>query len=162
VWVNSPQYAYFKDQQGHVATPVRWTFSTRGAAVGSAPMASLPAHAASATAPAAPPRVVRLEPADGATSVDPATTLLRVTFDRTMAEGWSWVIEQGATFPETSGEASMSADFRQATLPVRLRPGTTYVIWLNSQQHRDFADRAGATLPPTRWSFTTRGPAAKP
>jgi len=41
-------------------------------------------------------------------------------------------------------------------LPVRLRPETTYVVWLNSSEHRDFADRAGETLPPLRWSFTTR------
>jgi RNA polymerase sigma-70 factor (ECF subfamily) len=156
VWVNSPQYLYFKDAQGRTATPVRWTFTTRGTSRTAPTMAPLSAHGAGTMVPGSPPRVVRLEPGDGATGVDPATTQLRVTFDRAMAEGWSWVIEQGATFPESTGDASMSADLRQAMLPVKLRPGTTYVVWLNSQQHRDFADRAGVPLAPTRWSFTTR------
>ena len=32
VWINSPTYPFFKDPQGRTATPVRWSFTTRGAA----------------------------------------------------------------------------------------------------------------------------------
>lgn len=35
VWINSPQYSYFKDPLGRAATPVRWTFKTRGTAAAS-------------------------------------------------------------------------------------------------------------------------------
>lgn len=153
LWVNSPQYPYFKDLAGTSAHPVRWTFSTAGVRTNGAPEA--PVGMVRAT-PGGVPRVIRFEPANGASDVDPATTTLRATFDRPMSEGWSWVIEQGALFPETTGDASMSADGRQAMLPVRLKPGTTYVVWMNSEQHRDFADRSGVTLPPVRWVFATR------
>ncbi len=37
VWINSPQYSYFKDPSGRAATPVRWTFTTRAAAAAPAP-----------------------------------------------------------------------------------------------------------------------------
>ena len=37
VWVNSPEYSYFRDLAGAPAAPVRWTFSTRGGAPPAAP-----------------------------------------------------------------------------------------------------------------------------
>lgn len=169
VWVNSPQFAYFRDLQGVAATPVRWTFATAGEApVGpataaggvpaggapAAPFAPQPAHA-----PTGPPRIVALEPANGATGVDPALDRLVVHFDRAMAEGWSWVTEGGDSFPERAGEAGQSFDRRSAFLPVRLEPGRSYVVWLNSEAYLNFRDPEGRVLPPLRWTFTT---AARP
>jgi len=157
IWLNTPQFAYFRDRAGRAAVPFRWTFSTAGAPAPSAPPVPL-ARAGSPASPALPaaPAVVRLEPANGATDVDPATSVLRATFDRPMAEGWSWVLDSRESFPEMAGGASLSADGRSALLPVRLAPGRTYVVWLNSAEHRGFHDRNGVELAPVRWSFTTR------
>lgn len=151
LWVNFGEYDYFKDLQGVPAAATRWSFSTAPAAGGDGPVALAPAHA-SLTAP----RVVELDPPNGGVDVDPATARLRVRFDRPMAEGWSWVRDSEASFPPTTGRASQSADRREAYLPVALEPGARYVVWLNSDEHRDFRDLEGATLPPVRWSFSTR------
>lgn len=149
LWVNSPQYPYFRDPQGVSAEPVRWTFSTRGAtpAGGLTPVS---AHRRTA------PRVIELAPADGAVDVDPSLAVLRATFDRPMEASWSWVTEGGDSFPATTGAAYFEADGRTAALPVKLEPGRTYVIWLNSSQYRLFRDTEGEVAEPRRWSFTTR------
>ena len=155
VWVNSPQFGYFRDPQGATAPPVRWTFSTAGGpGRAPAPIAPLAAHASAAGE--GPPRVLALVPANGSTDVDPRLTELRVTFDRPMVDGWSWVRESPESFPPTAGEAFLTPDGRAAALPVRLEPGRSYVVWLNSEQHRDFRDRRGVELSPVRWTFTTR------
>lgn len=155
VWVNSPEYSYFRDPSGVPATPVRWTFTTR--AVESKPVGTA---STSPVAPIAerllgPPQVVQFDPPNGASQVDPRVVELRATFDRPMSEGWSWVTEAQDLFPQTTGEAFLSADRRIAVLPVRLEPGRRYVVWLNSEQFRYFRDQAGAELPPVRWTFTT-------
>jgi len=102
------------------------------------------------------PRIVELDPPDGALDVEPGARLLRVVFDRPMAEGWSWVTEGEESFPKRLGRASQSEDRREAYLPVELEAGRAYVVWLNSDQHLDFADPAGTPLPPFRWTFATR------
>lgn len=150
VWVNSPRFAYFRDLRGVTSPPVRWTFSTAGAPAPGGSLDLLAAHA-----PSGPPRIAALEPANGATGVDPELARLVVTFDREMAEGWSWVTEGGDSFPELAGAAGQSPDRRQAWLPVRLEPGRAYVVWLNSETYRNFRDPAGAELAPLRWTFTT-------
>jgi hypothetical protein len=150
VWVNSPEYPYFRALDGVPATPARWTFSTRGAASAAAgTFAPIAAHASGG------PRVVAFDPPNGATGVDPTRSELRVTFDRVMSEGWSWVTEGPDLFPETTGEAFMTPDQRGAVLPVRLAPGRRYVLWLNSQQFSYFRDTSGVELEPVRWTFAT-------
>jgi RNA polymerase sigma-70 factor (ECF subfamily) len=148
VWVNSQRYSYFRSAAGVPAEPLRWTFTTRGAAAAAGSLASM-------ASPSAPPRVVLLDPPNGATGVDPAKTVLRATFDRPMEEGWSWIAE-GDNFPETAGKAYLEADSRTAAMPVRLQPGRTYVVWLNSEQYQMFRDRRGIPAPPLRWVFSTR------
>jgi RNA polymerase sigma-70 factor (ECF subfamily) len=148
VWVNSPQYAYFHDLAGVPAEPVRWTFSTRGARAAS--LVPIPTHERSA------PRVVALDPPQGATDVDPAKAVLRATFDRAMEASWSWVTEGSDTFPPTTGDAYFEADAKTAALPVRLEPGKTYVVWLNSGEFQLFRDLEGSPAAPLRWTFTTR------
>lgn len=148
VWVNSPQYSYFRDLAGVPAEPVRWTFSTRGARAAS--IVPIPTHERSA------PRVVALDPPQGATDVDPSTTLLRATFDRPMEGSWSWVTEGNDSFPPATGDAFFEADARTAALPVRLEPGRSYVVWLNSSEFRLFRDLEGTPSEPLRWTFTTR------
>lgn len=155
VWVNSPEYSYFRDPTGVPATPARWTFTTRAAGPGAGVMATVP------LSPAGPPLVVKLEPPNGATGVDVGTSELRVTFDRPMSEGWSWVTEGQDLFPQTTGEAFLTPDRRTAVLPVLLAPQRPYVVWLNSEQYRYFRDLAGVELTPVRWTFTTAPARAK-
>lgn len=43
-------------------------------------------------------------------------------------------------------------------MPVRLEPGRTYVLWLNSEQYQLFRDRAGNPAMPLRWVFSPAAP----
>ncbi len=105
------------------------------------------------------PRVAALDPPQGARDVDPARDFLAVTFDREMdPEGWSWVIENPETAPEL-GDARFDAARRTNTVAVRLEPGRTYVVWVNSAQYDYFRDRDRVSAAPLRWTFTTRGDA---
>ena len=102
------------------------------------------------------------DPPLGATNVDPARTTLAVTFDRAMdREGWAWVIEDKATAPDI-GESTWDAAVRTNSAPVKLEPGKTYVVWINSPQYSYFKDPQGRAATPVRWSFTTRAAAATP
>ena len=108
------------------------------------------------------PHVVAFDPPLGASNVDPARTVLSVTFDRVMdREGWAWVIEDKATAPDI-GESTWDEAVRTNSAPVRLEPGKTYVVWINSPQYSYFKDPQGNTATPVRWSFTTRAAAAPP
>ena len=103
-----------------------------------------------------PPHVIAFDPPLGATNVDPARTTLAVTFDRVMdREGWAWVIEDKATAPDI-GESTWDAAVRTNSAPVRLEPGRTYVVWINSPQYSYFKDPQGRPATPVRWTFTTR------
>lgn len=106
-----------------------------------------------------PPHVVAFDPPLGATNVDPARTVLAVTFDRPMdRDGWAWVIEDKSTAPDI-GESTWDATVRTNSAPVKLEPGKTYVVWINSPQYSYFKDPQGRTATPVRWSFTTRAAA---
>lgn len=103
-----------------------------------------------------PPQVVATTPVNGAQNVDPGLDGLRVTFSEQMSDGsWSWVYENESTFPEMIGQPHYENGGTTCALPVRLEPGRTYVIWLNSERFRNFKDEAGNTLPPYRWEFRT-------
>ncbi|MCE5229169.1 DUF4932 domain-containing protein [bacterium] len=103
------------------------------------------------------PMVVELIPADGANNVDPAMTELRVTFDRPMGPGVSWV-GGGPSFPEIPAGAKpgWSADRKTCALPVKLKPGTDYVLNLNSFLFKNFQDSKGVPLEPVEWKFRTK------
>lgn len=172
LWINSAEHAYFRDRDGRTVAPLRWSFSTRGAGPSTtasvpgsggpgAPVAPIAAHRTSASgigssAPVVPPQVVELDPPQGAVGVDPTKTLLRARFDRPMEGSWAWVTEGGDSFPEMAGQGYFEPDRVTAALPVRLQPGRTYVVWLNSEQHLLFRDTAGVPATPLRWTFTTR------
>lgn len=117
------------------------------------PRASGPAASAGADRP----RVVAVDPPNGATGVDPSRTTLSVTFDRAMdREGWAWVIEDEATAPEV-GEARFDPSGRTNTVQVELEPGRRYVLWVNSDQFQYFKSVAGVPAEPFRWTFRTAG-----
>lgn len=101
------------------------------------------------------PAVAALVPADGSLDVDPATTELRVTFDRDMDRnaGWS-VCGGGITFPKVDSIAWRDA--RTLVLRVRLSPDTRYVLPLNCEgSAQRLRDAGGQRLAPTSWSFAT-------
>ena len=104
--------------------------------------------------------MIAFDPPLGATNVDPARTTLAVTFDRVMdREGWAWVIEDKATAPDI-GESTWDGEVRTNSAPVKLEPGKTYVVWINSPQYSYFKDTLGETATPVRWTFTTRAATA--
>jgi hypothetical protein len=102
------------------------------------------------------PLVVSIEPADGATDVDPATAAIRVTFDRPMQDGsWS-VTGSGPQVPPANGKPSFDTDRKVFTLPVKLEPGKTYRFGLNGPNHTGFKSEDGSALPAMMVTFTTR------
>ena len=91
------------------------------------------------------PVVVRSVPQAGDTQVDAAkTTEIRVTFSKEMADqSWSWSQISKESYPEITGKPHYDADKRTCILPVKLKPGKTYVIWLNPVKFQGFRDAEG-------------------
>ncbi|WP_169977883.1 Ig-like domain-containing protein [Tautonia rosea] len=109
------------------------------------------------TLEAVPPVVVATVPKAGSSDVDPALTEISVTFSKAMQDGsWSWSMLGKDSFPETTGAPKYLEDERTAVLPVKLIPGKTYAIWLNSQQFRNFKDAKGQPAIPYLLVFKTK------
>lgn len=88
--------------------------------------------------------------------MDPELTEIKVTFSKAMQNGsWSWSMSGKDSFPETTGAPNSLEDQRTAVLPVKLMPGKTYAIWLNSQQFRNFKDAEGQPAVPSLLVFKT-------
>ena len=107
------------------------------------------------------PQVVELRPEDGATEVDPKTSMLRVTFDMPMdTGGYSWT-GGGPTFPKIPNgkKPRWSRNAKTCMLPVKLAAGTTYEVGLNSFGHKNFASKWGVPIDPVTYSFSTAGKA---
>lgn len=124
-------------------------------------------------APAAPraegerPRLLRVQPADGATDVEPETEL-RFRFDRPMDPdaamiGWDY---RGQAGFRLRGPLRYDPASHEFTLPVRLTPGQRHVLMMNGEgtfrkeAYEGFRAAVGPGAAPVRWSFTTAG--AKP
>jgi len=110
-----------------------------------------------------PPRVVKTEPADRARDIDPNLAEIRVTFDRPMRQGrfWSWIImaPYGA-YPgdKGAGEPTWDDDHKTCVLKVKMLPGTTYAVGVNSYRHTGFQDPDGQPAVPYTWVFKTKTP----
>lgn len=102
------------------------------------------------------PKVVSIEPANGATDVDPAVSEIRIVFDRPMRDGTWSVVGGGPHFPEITGRSSYDAAHEVLTFPVRLKPGWSYELWLNSGRYQGFASADGVPLAPVHVTFATR------
>ncbi len=114
------------------------------------------ASGASTQMPLSSPKVIATNPKNGATSVDPAMSKITVTFSRPMKNySWSWVREDENSFPELT-EKTHYVDEKTCVLPVKLRPGKSYVIWINSPIYKNFRDPNGNAAEPYRIEFTTR------
>jgi RNA polymerase sigma-70 factor (ECF subfamily) len=105
----------------------------------------------------APPVIVRTVPEAGADGVDPGLTEIKATFSKDMADGsWSWAMFGKENFPKVDGKPKYLADRRTAVLPVKLEPGKTYALWLNSEKFQNFKDADGRPAVPYLLVFRTK------
>ena len=105
------------------------------------------------------PVVIETTPSDGEVDVDAELQQITATFSESMdLDGWSWVTEVGRRTPSITG-LPFYLDETTTVLPVRLEPGTTYGLWINSPDDaelRKFTSSAGISARAHRIRFTTR------
>ena len=141
VGINSKSHKNFRSKSGTPVRPGAIYFTTQGAPD------SLKQYLNS-------PRVVDMNPANGATGVSPAVTELRVTFNQEMGGGFSWT-GGGPRYPETTDRPRWEAGGKVCVLPVRLKPGWRYALGLNSPSHKNFSNKMGVPLMPMTYTFET-------
>jgi RNA polymerase sigma factor (sigma-70 family) len=105
----------------------------------------------------APPVVVKTVPQAGSDDVDPGLKEVRVTFSKEMTDqSWSWsTAPEGDDLPD-SGKPYYDKDKRTCVLPVKLEPGKTYAVWLNSEKFQNFKDAQGRSAVPYLLVFGTK------
>lgn len=147
VGINSKSFNNFKSADGESALHTAIFFTTEGAS-------------RSVERQVQVPQIVEIEPANHTEDVDPKTRTLRVTFDMPMGEGMSWC-GGGSNFPtiDESRKSRWSKSGRSCILPVKLEPGKTYQIGLNSLHHINFQSKWGVPLAPVVYEFTISGQA---
>jgi hypothetical protein len=116
-----------------------------------------PSRAEEITLESVPPVVVKTVPAAGVGDVNPKLTEIKVTFSKDMQDGnWSWVMISKESFPRVTGKPKYLADKRTCVLPVKLEPGKTYAIWVNSEKFVNFKDADGRPAVPYLLVFKTK------
>jgi RNA polymerase sigma-70 factor (ECF subfamily) len=106
---------------------------------------------------AMPPVVVKTVPESGRTDVDPKLSEITVTFSKEMMDkAWSWAQISDESFPTMIAKPRYLEDKRTCAAKVKLEPGRTYVIWLNSEQFQNFRDADGRSAVPYLLVFETR------
>ncbi len=104
-----------------------------------------------------PPVVVKTVPEAGAGEADSKLTEIKVTFSKDMQDAsWSWGTLSKESFPTLDGKPKYLADKRTCVLPVKLEPGKTYAIWVNSEKFRNFKDANGRSGVPYLLVFKTK------
>src|SRR5262249_61632137 len=105
-----------------------------------------------------PPVVVRTVPQAGDTQVDAAKVKeIRVTFSKEMTDkSWSVSTVSKDSFPKFAGDIRYDKDRRTCVLPVKLEPGKTYALWLNSEKFHNFKDADGNSAVPYLLVFQTK------
>jgi len=103
------------------------------------------------------PKIVKLDPPDGAIDVDPAIQSISVTFDIQMAAGMSWT-GGGEAFPKSKPgtQPIWSADGKTCSFPVALESGRQYRLGLNSLSYNNFQSKSGVPLEAGGYSFKTK------
>lgn len=95
-----------------------------------------------------------LFPSSGDLNVDPGLNQITVIFDRPMSAD---IGVFGDQTPEFSGPPSWSDDGTELHLPVELKPGTEYELYLNhAEMPGGFKSRDGIQLAPIPWTFQTQ------
>jgi Bacterial Ig-like domain len=109
------------------------------------------------TVDSVPPVVVKTVPEAGAKDVDPKLTEIKVTFSKDMEDGsWSWSTVSKESFPKVDGDPKYLPDKRTCVLPVKLEPGKTYALWVNSENFGNFKDGDGRSAVPYLLVFQTK------
>jgi RNA polymerase sigma-70 factor (ECF subfamily) len=105
-----------------------------------------------------PPSVIKTVPQAGDTRVDPSLKEISVTFSKDMmTDGqWSFLHYTLETFPQIDKNNIRYLDKRTCVLPVKLKPGKTYVIRINNQKYNYFKDKNGNSAVPYLLVFQTR------
>ena len=89
--------------------------------------------------------------------MDPKLTEIKVTFSKDMRDGsWSWSTLSQESFPKLDGKPKYLADKRTCVLPVKLEPGKTYAVWVNSEKFDNFKDAGGRSAVPYLLVFKTK------
>lgn len=115
------------------------------------------ARADDVTLESVPPVVAKTVPEAGSGEVDPKLTEIKVTFSKNMQVGsWSWATLSKESFPQVEGKPKYLADKRTCVLPVKLEPGKTYAIWINSEKFENFKDADGHPSVPYLLVFKTK------
>jgi len=104
-----------------------------------------------------PPVVVKTSPQAGDTDVDSSLKEIRVTFSKEMMtkDMWSWVMVSKEAFPQIVGEIRYLNDERTCVAQVRLKPGKTYAVWFNTENHLSFRDKNNNPAVPFLLVFQT-------
>ena len=104
-----------------------------------------------------PPVVVDIEPKVGAKDVDPGLKEIRVTFSKKMRDKtWSWTEGNVYAIPKLAGTIHYESGQRTCVMPVKLEPGKTYVLGINSERYRNFKDMEGRPALPYLVVFHTK------
>jgi Bacterial Ig-like domain len=120
-------------------------------------LSSAAARADDVTLESVPPVVAKTQPEAGADDVDPKLTEIKVTFSKDMQDGaWSWVTHSKENFPMVDGKPTYLGDKRTCVLPVKLEPGKTYALWVNSESFGNFKDEGGRSAVPYLLVFRTK------
>ena len=102
------------------------------------------------------PVVVKTIPESVASNVDSGINEIHVTFSKTMKDRtWAWATLSMDSFPRIDGDPRYLCDERTCVLPVRLAPGKTYAIWINTNKHLRFQDTDGIPAVPYLLVFKT-------
>ena len=104
-----------------------------------------------------PPVVIKIEPKLGAKDVDPGLRQIRVTFSKKMKhKTWSWTEGKKYAVPKLDGTIHYEPDQKTCVMPVKLEPGKTYVLGINSERFRNFKDTDGQAALPYLLVFHTK------
>ena len=104
------------------------------------------------------PVVVATVPTSGDMAVDPSLKEISVTFSEEMLTNrmWSWVMESKETFPKMTAKPRYLDDKKTCVLPVKLEPGKSYIIWINSAKHNSFRNKKHQPAVPYLLKFKTK------
>jgi RNA polymerase sigma-70 factor (ECF subfamily) len=104
-----------------------------------------------------PPSVVKTNPQCGETGIDAAATKqITVTFSKDMLDrSWSWGQVSADSFPKIIGQPRYM-DPKTCAIDVELKPGKTYILWINTEKLTNFKDTDGRSAIPYLLVFQTR------
>jgi hypothetical protein len=107
------------------------------------------------------PKVLSINPANGATEVNPLLAQIKVVFDRPMQDKMWSMVGGGEHFPTLDGKPAYDPERTTWSVPVKLKPDWDYEFMLNSQTYDAFRSDAGVPLEPITVKFRTGTAPAK-